>query len=70
MWEINEYDFNIQRKTAKITDIGVDDKGPYVVLAHENWSLDYDTDIINDLLRFISSHLFVSFSHSSSSDDS
>jgi hypothetical protein len=51
MWEINEYDFNIQRKTAKITDIGVDDKGPYVVLAHENWSLDYDTDIINDLLK-------------------
>ena len=53
MWENKQYDLNIQSKTAKITDIGVDDKGPYVVLAHENpyWSLDYDTDIINDLLK-------------------
>jgi hypothetical protein len=51
MWKNKQYDLNIQSKTAKITDIGVDDKGPYVVLAHENWSLDYDTDIINDLLK-------------------
>jgi hypothetical protein len=51
MWENTGYDFKIKSKTAKITDIGVDDKGPYVVLAHENWSLDYDTDVINDLLK-------------------
>ena len=53
MWENKQYDLNIQSKTAKITDISVDDKGPYVVLAHENpyWSLDYDIDIINDLLK-------------------
>jgi hypothetical protein len=53
MWENKQYDLNIQSKTAKITDIDVDDKGPYVVLAHENpyWSLDYDIDIINDLLK-------------------
>jgi hypothetical protein len=51
MWENTGYDFKIKSKTAKITDIGVDDKGPYVVLAHEDWSLDYDTDVINDLLK-------------------
>lgn len=53
MWQSKQYDLNIQGKTAEITDIGVDDKGPYVVLAHNNpyWSLDYDIDIINDLLK-------------------
>jgi hypothetical protein len=30
MWENKQYDLNIQSKTAKITDIDVDDKGPYV----------------------------------------
>jgi len=53
MWQSKQYDLNIQGKTAEITDIGVDDKGPYVVLAHNNpyWSLDYDIDVINDLLK-------------------
>ena len=53
MWQNKQYDLNIQGKTAEITDIGVDDNGPYVVLAHKNpyWSLDYDIDIINDLLK-------------------